>query len=413
MEKYKEMLEYLINLKKNGKKDPSRIEKENFFKAWQDFVCIEGFNSSAEEFLYEGYTYCGALPFYEYMKKAEEPLTILEKLYNGQNYGERCVNTSAILIHLLALALNDKHDETDIVLSLIKKIPSAFINKEGKRYGQADRILNKYFFDALEAEIKLPSVVEIMKYENDNTSLREFQILLQQVYSDAVVSKLQKKRQNNILKIENWLQSILASESTNTLNCDINNNTENSNLVPKNKDDKSDSGIKKDENLEIVHSDENESLNLPGNVENNKEIVCELQNEIADLKKNKSDLEQRIKILEKKDEDKEIANGQLIIKIQELKNEMADLQQKKILLEKVLVEKDKTLEQHKSMIEMLRRDRNKHSAESVKRLESKLRYLYTDYLDAKNLKMSDMLGENLRDQLGEVFKILINSGINL
>ena len=92
---------------------------------------------------------------------------------------------------------------------------------------------------------------------------------------------------------------------------------------------------------------------------------------------------------------------------------MADLQQKKILLEKVLVEKDKTLEQHKSMIEMLRRDRNKHSAESVKRLESKLRYLYTDYLDAKNLKMSDMLGENLRDQLGEVFKILINSGINL
>lgn len=183
--------------------------------------------------------------------------------------------------------------------------------------------------------------------------------------------------------------------------------------MPKNKDDKSDSGIKKDENLEIVHSDENESLNLPGNVENNKEIVCELQNEIADLKKNKSDLEQRIKILEKKDEDKEIANGQLIIKIQELKNEMADLQQKKILLEKVLVEKDKTLEQHKSMIEMLRRDRNKHSAESVKRLESKLRYLYTDYLDAKNLKMSDMLGENLRDQLGEVFKILINSGINL
>lgn len=69
--------------------------------------------------------------------------------------------------------------------------------------------------------------------------------------------------------------------------------------------------------------------------------------------------------------------------------------------------------QKDSMIDMLRRDRNHQSNEAIKRLAGKLQYFYADYVDAKGLEMSEDLGENMRDQLGEVFKILIDAGITL
>ena len=63
------------------------------------------------------------------------------------------------------------------------------------------------------------------------------------------------------------------------------------------------------------------------------------------------------------------------------------------------------------MVEILRRDKDKQSDETVKRIASRLRTYYMDYKGALSLEMSTDLGENMRDQLGEVFKILQDAGI--
>ena len=80
-------------------------------------------------------------------------------------------------------------------------------------------------------------------------------------------------------------------------------------------------------------------------------------------------------------------------------------------LEAVVSQYKDELLKAKEMVEILRRDKEKQSDETVKRLASRLRTYYLDYKDAISLEMSIDLGENMRDQLGEVFKILQDAGI--
>ena len=71
------------------------------------------------------------------------------------------------------------------------------------------------------------------------------------------------------------------------------------------------------------------------------------------------------------------------------------------------------IEQRIELIEMLRRDRSKQGDEAQRRLASKLRSYYEDYLDAETIEMSVELGENMRDQMGEIFKILSSAGLSV
>ena len=65
------------------------------------------------------------------------------------------------------------------------------------------------------------------------------------------------------------------------------------------------------------------------------------------------------------------------------------------------------------MIEALSRDRAKQSDEQLHRLASTLKVEYRDFKDAETLTMDCDLGENIREQLKNVFSILIKAGIKL
>lgn len=65
------------------------------------------------------------------------------------------------------------------------------------------------------------------------------------------------------------------------------------------------------------------------------------------------------------------------------------------------------------MMEALSRDRSRQSDEQLKRLSSSLKVEYRDYKDAEALAMDCDLGENMREQLKNIFAILIKAGIEL
>ena len=464
MENYVATLEYLIGLKKNGKKDPSVIERDDFRIAWAGLVSEAGFNNQAEAFLYEGYTYCGAVPFYDYMKKSSSYMTAVQELYRGCYYGRNCVNTSAILIHLLALSINDSKKDMDVIASLICRIPAELKNKEGKLYGQADRVLKKYFFDKIRPDAEFPGLKELSEHGLQEISVKTFASVIDAITVKMDFSSFNKVCQKNKQRVDAWLHSPVdekkcpddefknsqnssksetiyaeteaaRQEYIKTNNPDSSKNREITGRLQIAADKGSAENIQElDEDVKmktdgVFSGDSEEIQTVP---EKFKKAAIELNNRMVILQKEKAVADKEIvklrtqvselnlvrdrQMTEISTRESDIAEKDKII--DSLRERVYEAEKKVSELNIQITEKDRQLEQNEEgmaqlseMIDMLRRDRSRQSEEAVKRLSTKLRYLYLDYQDARELTMSDELGENMRDQLGEVFRILISAGI--
>ena len=82
-------------------------------------------------------------------------------------------------------------------------------------------------------------------------------------------------------------------------------------------------------------------------------------------------------------------------------------------LQMIINDREVEIAQRTQMIEALSRDRSKQLDEQTKRLASKLKVEYRDFKDAEGQMMDSDLGENMREQLKNIFAILIKAGISL
>ena len=79
--------------------------------------------------------------------------------------------------------------------------------------------------------------------------------------------------------------------------------------------------------------------------------------------------------------------------------------------EKRIAQMEQEIQERMKLTEALSRDRAKQSDEAFNRLASRLRIEYRDFMDAVDIPMNRDLGENMREQLKNVFDILIKAGI--
>ena len=81
-------LEYLLKIKsEKKKKDPSKIERDQFCAAWTKLAASEGYSERAERYLYNGVSYCGAKPFKQYIDQLENKEQGLQSFFTGKMYG--------------------------------------------------------------------------------------------------------------------------------------------------------------------------------------------------------------------------------------------------------------------------------------------------------------------------------------
>lgn len=433
MEIYIEKLENLISSKK---KEPNRFERDEFENAWLKLAEAEGFSLKAEKYLYTGLRFCSVKPFKDYMKKQGDMMECLKQLYTGKFYGDNCASTIQILFHMLALTLNELPERLDIIISLIQHIPYALRNKEGKIYGQADRVVKKYFLDELLPDTHFPEICVLMENGLTKSAALNFAKRVIDIISSIDTTKCSTRCCNNIECIKKWLNpQNIESVSSNTMSDVQKINTEESGS-------EIDSGVNNIFNSlpNAVAPEENDrtqndlDVTDETNSDDSRRKVAALMHEVDDLHKKlmdvhntlatavdeKNRLHSAVQELQKKtirleEELAESKNSNLskssVINDMELERKVSVHRIEE--LEKLILEKDQEIEQRIELTEMLRRDRSKQSDESLKRIASKLKTYYIDYVDAKNLDMSIDLGENLRDQLSEVFRILISAGIPL
>ena len=421
----------LLSLKKK-KKEPNKLDRAQFSSEWTNLVDAEGFSSNAEYYLYNGFVFCGAKPLKDYMQKAGEPTSVLKKLYRGDLFKGNCASTSPILWHLFALYINESKQNLEVLISLIQEIPTAMKNKEGKVYGQADRCLKKYLFEELRPDIKFPQCQTLYEAGLKKNEAREFANVVNHIMGDKNIdySTLKTKTKKNAIAVNEWIQSLLVSCVSEAKSITVKKEIQ---LKPNAQPLKGQLDTPKisdaSQNTRKVLSQDTENAKKSATVTKDNQLdsekINQLNKELQDAKKALADVtaardqaftaqqeaqkkqQQLQSELSQRAEDLHLTEKKVSEQLQLLSAE----KKKNEELEAALAQQKELAEKSMEMVEILRRDKEKQSDETVKRLASRLRTYYLDYKDAISLEMSIDLGENMRDQLGEVFKILQDAGI--
>lgn len=214
MEKYIEILDSLMKAKKEKKKkEPTIKEKEAFRSAWLSLVADAGLTGSAEQFLYEGFAFCGAEPFYAYLIQTEDQNATLAAMFSGKYYGIDSNVSFRLVAHLLALMINNNATR-NILAPIIKRLPGACVNKDKKRLGTAEKTFEKYFLAELHPDVELCPLADI---GTKPVFIKEFVTLVSSIM-DGIENAGSAKGVvvKNIAKIRKWLADYDTSQSAST-----------------------------------------------------------------------------------------------------------------------------------------------------------------------------------------------------
>lgn len=424
MENYITKLEYLINLKK---KEPAKLERDDFEHTWKQLVQETGFTPEAEKYLYSGLRFCSAKPFKDYMK-TRDMMGALRELYSGKLFGDNCASTIQILYHLLALSINEFPDRLDVIGSLIQHIPSALLNKEGKMYGQAGRVIKKYFLDEIKSDAEIPTFVTLIDNGLNAGIAVDFANKLKTIIDGMDSDKFSKRCKDNMAKIFLWInppKDTSSHEAENILeHKEVSDEESDTKLVIQESSPENDQSEVNEIDVSEIPTEDQTIVKLRQKfsveIEKLKKELLDVtvsyntaSTALSNYRVENEHIKKQISAIQRELEEAHIIIAESKKNISDLRIIERDLRTRIATLEEEIAAKDQEIAQRIELIEMLRRDRSKQSDESQKRIASKLRSYYADYIDAQELEMSVDLGENMRDQLGEVFKILMSAGISV
>lgn len=164
----------------------------------------------AEQFLYEGFAFCGAEPFYAYLLQTEDQNATLAAMFSGKYYGIDSNVSFRLVTHLLALMLNNNAPR-NILAPIIKRLPGACINKDKKRLGTAEKTMEKYFLAELRPDVELCPLADI---GTKPVFIKEFVTLVSSIM-DGIENAGSAKgvAVKNIAKIRKWLADYDISQS--------------------------------------------------------------------------------------------------------------------------------------------------------------------------------------------------------
>ena len=406
MNEYIITMENLLHVKKeNNKKEPTKAEKTEFMEAWMAFASEDGYSEKAEQFLYEGFRFCGAEPFYQFLKQSSNQEETIKQLFIGKLYGKDSNVTFRIVAHLLALMMND-NSSVDLIEPIIKQFPAACLNKEGKRLGTATKTTEKFFLNVLSPT----AVLHPLKQMKLNPCvINSFLSMLVSLINELKkMDSIKEPAQSNILRVENWAKDYFGKSIEKENACsDSVDEVANGN-----------SGFNFNTSFKKEHEIDTTSLSL----------VLDQAKTLADQLQKENDIQKkRIMELEIKNQDNSLKLAEIVKELENERKTVAELRRQKYELEdqsreqqkeiddkgRMLHEKDAEITERIKMSEVLSRDRARQANESLQRIASKIRVEYRDFKDAIDAPMTVDLGENLRLQLLSVFKILEKSGMKI
>lgn len=383
-----EKLDILMQIKK--KSDASKTQKNEYVSQLIELIKENGYTNQAEEYLFLGYSFAGCKPLINLMNKMsfEERSAFVEQILSGKLYAlnEKGISFK-LLVDLLTSFIISFPQDKSIISKFIKLIPGKSKIKTGQLLGDVPKIIDKYFVSAINDNVMFPDFGTL---ELTNEEVKKFADIYLVVISSIKPSK--KISEKKIKHILSWLTTddIKQSASENVREREPSKTIEPS--------------INKEPVVKPLKSEELKSL-------------CERLFITADhykgLEKGAATLNAKISALEKELETKKALLDALEKRVGEKENELAELliqnESLKRELHEVKIEKIKL----QGVVDVYSEDKESSQTEQLNAIASKLKAEYRDFKDALEMEMTVELGENIKEQIIQIFKILAKAGIDV
>lgn len=378
---------------KKGKREPSKADGQEFERLWLELAENSGINDTSISLLCKGFRFCAARPLFAYFKKnavSPIPYTTL-----GSYPAIKANNTEIALrmyLSLLALEIIDPTSNEQIAW-LVKRIPEIALNKEGKVSGNMNGYIRKLLVQEIAGKATKTTNV---KTELSADEASRFAKLIVPILDDlAAKAKLTISEQSAVEDLTEWASSF----------CEAGKNEE--------------SIAAKSSPAEARPS---EAAGTPGAPEvtvdgiNTAQVVAFVQRQERRIELLRSANSSASAEVGRLKEDKKLLreqNASIEERLEKARETITSQNARITELEELLGKTSADLAAHQELVDMLDQDKTRESDEAMTRVARKLKIEYQDYQDAVDMDMSVDLGENMRLQLGEVFRILKESGFAL
>ncbi len=453
---YLETMDNLLKARKGNKnKEPTKAESNQYFDAWSELAAAEGYSERAEQYLYSGIAFCGAKPIKAYFDKAEDKNAALTAFFNGEMYKADAEGTLRLLANLLALLLNDK-ESAPFAAEVLTRLSIACMDKNNKPSGKVKGTLPKYFIYALDVDAELLPLSEIKVTRQ--AYVEDFIESVEMALGSIKLSNSSKfKTKTSISKVEKWIADYKATQGKAENNAEIAeviapetesvskpeavvsvtadaakpNETapaaETKKLTAAANNSNAKTGVKQSSNKkanDAVDADAEYLLDtfveamkattrIEARISSQKKIIAELKKLNDALTAELKEAKEKIQL----DEQQIAKQDDTIINLRKenfsMESEIRALKQDIKQLEAVVAEKDAEISDKITMMEIQKRDMEKNADEALQRIASKIKFEYRDFMDAIDVPMSCDLGDNMREQLKNVFNILEKGGMKI
>ena len=384
-------LDLLMKITKKG--EASKEKKELFSNLIKASISENGYSKQDEKYFYAGFSFSGAKPIAEYilsLPSDDERAAFFKSITNSTLfYLNDRGSTFKYMISLLGNLIFFELDDYQLLSSIIIKIPGLASNKEGNPWGDVTKTVEKYLVAALSENTKFPNVEAL---ELKPALFDKFSGIIIQSLTDKSISP---KYVPIAEKIIQWL----TGSTTNIKSAELLHDAKPDTAVidtPKAKKSKADELREIADHLVEI---ERKYKNFQSEYERLKSENLALSKKVE---KTKADLEavERVRTgLEEK-------NNQLHLKNISLSADLASANLKNEAL-------NAELQKHNSVLSIFESDKQNSQKEQLNGIASKLKAEYKDFVDALDMQMTVDLGENMRQQLAMIFRILSKNGIDV
>jgi hypothetical protein len=388
-------IERLIAIKK--KSDSSKKIKNSFHEEWLQLARSQGLNFDVLKYLYEGFSFTGALPLVTYFQENETAIPNLEYFFTNSDYVDRNKSiTSKLLLHMLALLLKNHSDKHETIKFTMKELP-LYCDEKGKLTD--NKVFRKYFIQELSENVIFPEI----DISDIRTGFRSFHIRIIKNLEITGKEKDTTENEKSIIdSITKWLSSFdLEGEiPINTIGnkLDIIEHTSDTNKKEQMKKyltakeyitslitDVTDLG--KIINNILADNEDYESVNIKlNNLLKEKERLC--------LEENEKKQEITSELFEAND------------KIKQLSDEIENLRNQ-------IVSKRAEIKNKEKLSDILLRQKDEEKELIVNKISGDLKIEYKDFMSAVDCPMTLDLGENMREQIKSIFSVLKKHNIRV
>lgn len=388
----------LISIKK--KSEASNEKKQMYYNEMMLMLDELGINDTVMKYVKDGFSFCGAKPLAYYINKQDPSLReeLVDIIISSKVIIANDKNISyRILLSLLGYVIYLKCFNETILCKLIKQIPMKAKVKDGSFNKDICKVVEKHFLPQLNKDMSLPSLDTLNLMPG---FICDFQSLIRTALNGIEPSSKAIANEKEALAL--WVFGKEQNEDS----C--------INIIPDTKSTHADLVYKSDpDNKSEDFNPKKFKVTLLESVEKIEKYISKTEEEIDSYRIKLST--EKENLLKQKKENEELKNqiDSLSNKIQELnacianKEECIENQKKEI--QTIIAETERL----KSIIAVYSDDKQSSQSETLNAIASKLKQEYKDFVEAEDMEMTIDLGENLRDQIKSIFKILIKSGIDI